>query len=78
MGAAPKNAGSMSVCGSKADTEMARPSARTLDELIAALPPDQQREIEARGAQRIEDEMTLRDLRKAHELTQTRVARSAA
>ena len=48
--------------------------ARTLDEVIRGLPPDQQHEIEARAAQLIEDEMTLRDLRKAHELTQTRMA----
>ena len=48
--------------------------ARTLDEVIRGLPPDQQREIEARAAQLIEEEMTLRDLRKAHELTQTRMA----
>ncbi len=48
--------------------------ARTLDEVISRLPPDQQQEIEARAAQLIEEEMTLRDLRKAHELTQTRMA----
>jgi DNA-binding XRE family transcriptional regulator len=48
--------------------------ARTLDEVIKGLPVDQQRDIEARAAQLIEDELTLRDLRKAHELTQTRMA----
>jgi DNA-binding XRE family transcriptional regulator len=48
--------------------------ARTLDEVIKGLPVDQQQEIEARAAQLIEDELTLRDLRKAHELTQTRMA----
>ena len=48
--------------------------ARTLDEVISGLPLDQQQEIEARAAQLIEEEMTLRDLRKAHELTQTRIA----
>lgn len=48
--------------------------ARTLDEVIGGLPLDQQREIEACAAQLIEEEMTLRDLRKAHELTQTRIA----
>jgi transcriptional regulator with XRE-family HTH domain len=47
---------------------------RTLNEVIAGLPFDEQQEIEARAAQLIEDEMTLRDLRKAHELTQTRMA----
>jgi DNA-binding XRE family transcriptional regulator len=48
--------------------------ARTLDEVIAGLPADQQQDIAAKAAQLIEDEMTLRDLRKAHELTQTKVA----
>ena len=48
--------------------------ARTLDAVISALPLDQQREIEARAAQLIEEEMTLSDLRKALELTQKRVA----
>lgn len=48
--------------------------ARTLDEVIGALPPDQQRDIETKAARLIEREMTLRDLRKAHELTQTRMA----
>jgi transcriptional regulator with XRE-family HTH domain len=48
--------------------------ARTLDEVISALPLDQQRDIEADAARLIEEEMTLRDLRKAHELTQTRMA----
>jgi DNA-binding XRE family transcriptional regulator len=48
--------------------------ARTLDEVIAAMPADQQREIAAKAAQLIEEEMTLRDLRKAHELTQARMA----
>ena len=48
--------------------------ARTLDEVIAGLPADQQRDIAIAAARLIEDEMTLRDLRKAHELTQTRMA----
>jgi transcriptional regulator with XRE-family HTH domain len=48
--------------------------ARTLDEVIGGLPVDQQRDIAAKAAQLIEDEMTLRDLRKAHELTQRRMA----
>ena len=48
--------------------------ARTLDEVIAGLPADQQRDIATAAARLIEDEMTLRDLRKAHELTQTRMA----
>jgi len=48
--------------------------ARTLDDIIGALPVDQQREVEARAAQLIEEEMTLRDLRTAHALTQQRMA----
>ena len=48
--------------------------ARTLNDMIAGLPVDQQREVEAQAARLIEDEMTLRDLRKAHALTQERVA----
>ena len=40
----------------------------TLDALIQRLPPDQQKDIETQAARLIEDEMTLRDLRKAHEL----------
>jgi DNA-binding XRE family transcriptional regulator len=48
--------------------------ARTLDEVIGGMPADQQRDIAAKAAQLIEDEMTLRDLRKAHELTQARMA----
>ena len=48
--------------------------ARTLDEVIKRLPLDQQQDIEAQAARLIEDEMTLRDLRKAHALTQQRMA----
>ena len=47
---------------------------RTLNDMIAGLPVDQQREVEAQAARLIEDEMTLRDLRKAHALTQERMA----
>ena len=47
--------------------------ARTLDEVIRSLPPDQQQDIEARAARLIEEEMTLRDLRKAQEFTQARL-----
>ena len=48
--------------------------ARTLNEVIGGMPADQQRDIATMASQLIEDEMTLRDLRKAHELTQTRMA----
>ena len=47
---------------------------RTLNDMIAGLPVDQQREVEAQAARLIEEEMTLRDLRKAHALTQERMA----
>jgi transcriptional regulator with XRE-family HTH domain len=50
--------------------------ARTLDEVISSLPLDQQREIETQAARLIDEEMTLRDLRKAHELTQERMAQA--
>jgi DNA-binding XRE family transcriptional regulator len=56
--------------GRKKEADMAR----TLDEVIGSLPLDQQRDIAARASQLIEEEMTLRDLRRAHELTQTRMA----
>ena len=48
--------------------------ARTLDEVIGSLPSDQQEEIAVAASQLLEEEMTLRDLRKAHELTQVRMA----
>jgi transcriptional regulator with XRE-family HTH domain len=48
--------------------------AKTLDEMIARLPPDQQREVETLATSLIEEELTLSDLRKARELTQQRVA----
>ncbi len=48
--------------------------ARPLDEVIASLPPDQQQDIAAVSAALIEEEMSLRDLRRAHELTQSRMA----
>ena len=48
--------------------------ARTLNDVIQGLPVDQQQEVAARAQRLIEDEMTLRDLRKAHELTQERMA----
>ena len=38
---------------------------RMLNDMIAGLPVDQQREVETQAARLIEDEMTLRDLRTA-------------
>lgn len=46
----------------------------TLDEVIKKLPLHQQKEIAEKTAILIEEEMTLQALRKAHELTQERVA----
>lgn len=48
--------------------------ARTLKEVIESLPFDERREVETRAAKLIEEEMTLRDLRKAREFTQQRIA----
>ncbi len=48
--------------------------AKTLDDVMKGRPPDQQQEVAAQAARLIEEEMTLRDLRKAHELTQERIA----
>jgi predicted transcriptional regulator len=39
--------------------------ARTLDDVLKALPLDQQQEVATQAARLIEDGMTLRDLRKA-------------
>jgi DNA-binding XRE family transcriptional regulator len=48
--------------------------ARVLNDVIKGLPLDQQQEIEAQAARLIEEEITLRDLRKARDLTQVRMA----
>jgi hypothetical protein len=48
---------------------------RTLDELIASLPAAQRRRVEARAAELIAEEMSLRDLRKAMKKTQVSIAR---
>ena len=45
-----------------------------VEERIARLSPDQRRKVEERAAELISEEMTLRELRKARQLTQTRVA----
>lgn len=46
----------------------------TLSEKIAALPEDERRKVEALAERLIAEEMTLRDLRKARNQTQARVA----
>jgi DNA-binding XRE family transcriptional regulator len=47
-----------------------------IDDLIKKLPPAQRRKVEARAAQLIAEEMTLRELRHARKLTQVRVAKT--
>lgn len=47
----------------------------SLDEMLAKLGTERRRKIEERAAELIAEEMTLRELRKARELTQVRVAR---
>src|SRR5882724_1144787 len=48
---------------------------RALDEWIALLPADERRRIEARAAELIAEEMSLRDLRKAMKKTQVAIAK---
>ena len=47
-----------------------------IDDIIKKLPPAQRRKVEARAAQLIAEEMTLRELRHARKLTQVRVAKT--
>ena len=49
--------------------------ARTLNQVVAALPASERRKIEARARQLIAEEMSLQDLRKAVGKTQTAVAK---
>src|SRR5882757_6745312 len=62
----------MSISSSRRTREVEM--ARILSDVIAALPSQQQQDIEAKAALLIEEETTLRDLRRAHELTQERMA----
>jgi DNA-binding XRE family transcriptional regulator len=48
--------------------------AKTLDEVMASLPPARRAAIEKRAAVLIAEEMTLRQLRKAHGRTQKKLA----
>jgi len=48
---------------------------RTLDQIIAKLPPERRARIEAGAQQLIAEEMALRHLRQARDLTQQRMAR---
>ena len=46
----------------------------SLETMMARLDPERRRKIEERAAELIAEEMTLRELRKARQLTQARVA----
>jgi DNA-binding XRE family transcriptional regulator len=47
-----------------------------VNEVIAKLSPAQRKKVEARAAELIAEEMTLRQLRKARKLTQVRMAKA--
>lgn len=47
-----------------------------VNKIIAKLSPAQRKKVEARAAELIAEEMTLRELRKARKLTQVRIAKS--
>jgi transcriptional regulator with XRE-family HTH domain len=47
---------------------------KTLDQKIKELTPARRKRIEARAAQLVAEEMSLRELRRAHKLTQARIA----
>ena len=46
-----------------------------VDDIIGKLNPAQRKKVEARAAQLIAEEMTLRELRRARKLTQVRMAK---
>ncbi|MGX1101486.1 helix-turn-helix domain-containing protein [Amorphus sp. MBR-141] len=48
--------------------------ATTLNEMLDSLPSDRRQKVRARAEELIAEELTLRDLRKAHDLTQERMA----
>lgn len=48
---------------------------KTLDEKLNALPAARRRKIEKRAAQLIAEEMTMRELRKARNMTQVKMAK---
>jgi transcriptional regulator with XRE-family HTH domain len=47
---------------------------KTLDQKIRELSPARRKRIEARAARLVAEEMSLRELRRAHKLTQARIA----
>ena len=48
---------------------------RNIEDIIKKLPPAERKKVEARAAEMIAEEMTLRELRHARKLTQVRVAK---
>ncbi len=48
---------------------------RNANDIIKSLPPARRKKVEARAAQLIAEEMTLRELRRARKLSQVRVAK---
>ncbi len=48
----------------------------TLEDKMNQLSPERRKKVEERAAELIAEEMTLRDLRRAHQLTQERIAES--
>lgn len=49
---------------------------KTLDDVLKGLPPSRRKKIEKRAAQLVAEEMTMRELRKARHITQTKLART--
>lgn len=50
--------------------------ARNVNDIIKGLTPARRKKVEARAAQLIAEEMTLREIRKARKLTQQKIAKS--
>lgn len=50
-------------------------TAKTIEDFMADFTPEMKAAVEARAAALIEEEMTLRDLRRAHSLTQAQMAK---
>ncbi len=50
--------------------------ARNVNDIIEKLSAAQRKKVETRAAQLIAEEMTLREIRKAHKLTQQKIAKS--
>jgi transcriptional regulator with XRE-family HTH domain len=48
--------------------------ARALDDLLAEMPIEKRKDLEARGQTRLEDYRTLQELRKSRDLTQEKLA----